>query len=50
MKTGEFKFNNANGALLCPDCRRIVVYGKPMADFYSCPDCKNYFRNPLTTT
>lgn len=48
MRVGEFKFNNGNGALLCPACRHIVAYGKPSADFYFCDNCKVYLTNPLT--
>ncbi len=48
MKTGVIKFNNGNGALLCPDCRTIIMYGIPHATFYYCDKCKQSVENPLT--
>lgn len=47
MQTGEFKFNGGKGALLCPDCRRIVATGNniPPGDIYKCK-CGCVFRNP----
>lgn len=46
MNTGELKFNNGHGALLCGNCRTIILYGYPRADFYHCKKCKETVQNP----